>query len=285
MRWDDLRVFLAVSRLGTLTAAAAELGMNASTVHRRLAALERSLEAQLFEKGPRGYLLTSAGEALLPRAEGVEEAAFAAVRAVQGHDRDASGEVRLTLTQDLIPLLAPHLVVFRERCPRIRIVLAADDRPLDLGRAADVALRPSTSPPEHAVGRRISALAWCRYAPVDVATDELPWMIYAGLGHVRAVRWRRRIHPNVDVAMQVDRVSAMCGLLRCTRGQGLLPCYVGDLDPLLRRVGAPIPDAASELWLLIHADLRRAARVRALVDFLVPRLVAQRALLEGTVPG
>jgi DNA-binding transcriptional LysR family regulator len=80
----------------------------------------------------------------------------------------------------------------------------------------------------------------------------------------------------------VDSVPAMHAVLRTSGAQGVLPCVIGDADPALRRIGEPV--AMNELWLLIHAELRRSARVRALIDFLVPRLVAERNRFEGRLP-
>ncbi|PRP95371.1 HTH-type transcriptional regulator GltC [Enhygromyxa salina] len=279
-RWDDLRHFLAVARRGTLTAAAEDLGLNASTLHRRLAALEEQVGAGLFEKGPRGYRLSAVGEALLPRAEEVEEAVFAAARTVVGHDEQVSGDVRVTLPVDFLTAVGPHLVAFRDRCTRVRPIVLADNALLDLGRGADIALRPTQRPPESVVGRRLVEIAWCRYAPSSSSGDGLPWLHYLGLGHVGPIAWRRKTFAGDEPLLLVEQVAAMHALLRMTPAQGLLPCFLGDPDPQLRRVGEPA-EATTTLWLLIHADLRRAARVRALVDFLVPRVLADRALYEG----
>ena len=279
-RWDDLRHFLAVARQGTLTAAAEELGLNASTLHRRLAALEEQLGTALFEKGPRGYQLSAVGEALLPRAEEAEEAIFAAKRAVIGHDQQVSGDVRLTLPIDFVPVMGRHLVAFRKRCPRVRPLVLADNALLDLGRKADVALRPTQSPPPSVVGRRLVDIAWCRYAPASSRGSKLPWLHYLGLEHVPPIAWRRKAFADTEPLLQVEGLAAMQAMLHSARAQALLPCFLGDPDPQLRRIGKPI-EATTTLWLLIHADLRRAARVRALVDFLVPRVLAERPLYEG----
>lgn len=279
-RWDDLRHFLAVAREGTLTAAAEELGLNASTLHRRLAAFEEQLGAALFDKGPRGYQLSAVGEALLPRAEEAEEAIYAAKRAVIGHDQQVSGDVRLTLPIDFVSVVGPHLVAFREQCPRVRPLVLADNALLDLGRKADVALRPTRAPPPSVVGRRLTNIAWCRYAPRSTRGARLPWLDYLGFDDIPAVALSRKIFADDDVLLRVEGIAAMHGLLRTTRAQALLPCFVGDSDPQLRRLGDTL-EPTTTLWLLIHADLRRAARVRALVDFLVPRMIADRPLYEG----
>ena len=131
-QWDHLRLFLAVARSGTLTAAAESLGVGAATLHRHLAAFEAELGSPLFDKGPRGYQLSNVGEALLPQAEEVEEAVFAATRTVVGHDQQASGEVRITAPQVLLSALSPHLAEFARQCPRIQLVIQADDAHLCL---------------------------------------------------------------------------------------------------------------------------------------------------------
>lgn len=278
--WDHLRLFLAVARRGTLTAAAEELGVNASTLHRHLRALEQRVNTPLFEKGPRGYDLTGAGEALLPRAEEVEEAVWSAQRAVVGHDQQVSGDVRVTLPLDFVHAVGRHLIAFRNVCTRVHPIILAADELVDLGRAADIALRTGLHPPESAIGRKLFEIAWCRYAPTTAHDDELPWLHYLQLDHLPPLAWRKKAFPASDPLLSVKSVTAMHAMLRNTRAQALLPCFVGDLDPQLRRVGSP-PEATTTLWLLIHADLRKAARVRALLDFLVPRLLEDRPLFEG----
>ena len=282
--WDDLHIFLAVARSGTLTAAALQLGTSPATLHRKLGALESQVGVRLFEKGPRGHRLTRAGEALLPRAQDVEEAVLAAQRTMSGHDRAASGKVRLTLTAVLLEVLAPHLETFGSLYKDVQPVLLVSDAFLDIGGRADVALRLGNQLPAGSVVRRLCEVAWCAYRARDTADREGPWVHYTGLDHVPAVQWRRR-HLPADSWMQVDQVPAMHRLLATTGACGMLPCFVGDADPSLRRVGEPPEAGNTALWLVIHADLRRAARVRGLVDFLVPRLLADRALFEGRVAG
>lgn len=280
LKWDDLRIFLAVARKGTLSAAAHELGINASTAHRRISALEKSLETTLFEKAPRGYALTGVGEAVLTRAEDVEEAVLSLRRTATGHDRTARGPVTLTTPETLLSLITPQIAEVQKLCPGLRPILRTEDHILNLGEEADIALRPSRSPPQDAVGRRIGTIQWAVYALEE--NQDQPWIIYSKhTGPTAAREWRQKQHPNVPVALEVSSVGAMHHVLQCTRAQGLLPCYMGDLDPHLKRITGIVEEAATDLWLLIHADLRKSARVRALVELLTPRLEATRDLLEG----
>lgn len=282
LKWDDLRVFLAVARGGTLAAAAEALGVNPSTAHRRVGALEEALDAVLFERTPRGFALTHVGEALVGEAEEVEEAVLSLRRTATGHDRSARGPVVLTLPETLLDVIAPRLALVQGRCPGLRPILRAEDRMLNLGEDADVALRPSNTPPEGALGRKVGHIAWAVYSSAHVPEPGEHWVIYrAGAGPKGATAWRRRAHPEVPVLFEVSGVSAMHRVLGCTDARGLLPCYLGDADPRFRRCSPLIPEADTDLWLLIHADLRRSARVRALVDLLLPELEAARPLLAG----
>ncbi|HRE90075.1 MAG TPA: LysR family transcriptional regulator [Myxococcota bacterium] len=277
-----MRLFLAVARSGTLTAAAEVLNVSAATLHRRLAAFEEELGAALFERGPRGHQLTHVGAALLPRAEEVEEAVLAANRTVIGHDQQASGDVRIAMPLVMLPLLAPHLAEFSRVVEKVRPILMADDGLLDLGRSTDIALRATTTPLESAVARNLCGLAWGRYASVRTEGDALPWVQYLDMDSHPAVQWCARAFPSPRVVMVVGGVASMLAVLGGSGAQGLLPCFVGDRDPSLRRIGEPV--AENRLWLLVHADLRRSARVRAVTDFLVPRLLSHQAELEGRGP-
>lgn len=285
LRWDDLRVFLAVADEGTLARAAARLGVNASTAHRRVAALEEAMEAALFHRDPRGYSLTEVGEALVPHARDVEESVMAARRAVVGHDRSASGPVTLTMPETLVAVIAPALLSLRGDCPGLHPIVRADDRRLDLGREADVALRPGNHPPDDAVGRKVGVIGWAVYAPkkpVRGARAAGRWCVYSDrAGPVAARAWRLRHHRDVPILAEVDTVGSMHRVLASTRAAtGLLPCYVGDADPALRRVEV-VDEADTDLWMLVHADLRRSARVRALLDHLAPYLTQLGETLRG----
>lgn len=281
LKWDDLKVFLAVARSGTLGAAAEQLGINASTVHRRVAQLEEELSVTLFERDPRGYALTGVGEALVPKAEEVEEAILALRRTATGHDRVAQGPVSLTMPETLLGVVAPMLADVCEACPGLRPVLKAEDSVLKLGAQADVALRPSAAPPPSAVGRKIGAIGWALYGPAH-DEDPAPWVTYTeDAGPARAVLWTQQQSAQAHPLMEVTSVGAMHRVLTCTRGQGLLPCYLGDPDGRLSRRTDVLSEVSVDLWLLIHADLRRSARVRALVDLLTPKLQAAQPLFAG----
>lgn len=281
MDWEDLRAMWAVARHGTLTAAAREHGLTASTLHRRIAALEADLGASVFVKTPRGYTLTPLGQSMVTHLQDMEEAALSARRVILGNDATAYGQVRLTMVGELLPLVADALPSLNAQCPGVELLVQASTSVLDISRDTDLALRLSLSPPEAAVGRRIGTVAWATYATTP---GPGAWIAYHQCDHLMAVRWRQQHHGTEPVLARADGVAAVHHLVTKTTAQAVLPCFVGDVDPRLVRLGEVIPEATTELWLVMHADLRRAARVRAVVDVLVAHLSGVRDLLAGTLP-
>jgi DNA-binding transcriptional LysR family regulator len=285
MRWEDVQTVLAVARGGSLAAAGRTLGVAPSTVWRRIEAIQAATATRLFEPDD-GWALTAAGEAVLPLAEAVEADMLALDRAVAAHDARPAGVVRLTAAEALLPLLSGPLVAFREANPAIVVQGLFTDQMLDLGRReADVAVRPTMAPPDAALGRRVATVAWAVYGPASVGregSDRLPWAVYTdALAGLAAARWHREEHGDGAPLMEVNTVPAMQCVVGTARCRGLLPCFVGDADARLQRLEGPIAAAASSLWVLSHADLRRTARVRLLVEHLVAALEAVRSRFEG----
>ncbi|MEN8196747.1 MAG: LysR family transcriptional regulator, partial [Pseudomonadota bacterium] len=169
MDWDDLRFFLAVAHKGSIRAAAAALGVNHSTVSRRIDGFERKLGVRLFERLPTGYLVTPAGEDMMQSARRMEEEAAAIDRRVAGRDHRLSGPLRVTMPDSLAQkLLMPDIVAFSDRHPEIELELVISYVFADLNkREADVAIRMANDPPGHLVGRRVVRQAKAVYASRD----------------------------------------------------------------------------------------------------------------------
>ena len=164
--WDDLRYFLAVAHEGTLARAATALGINATTVGRRLTALEERVGARLLDRTPTGFVLTSAGRDLLPHAERMQAEALSLEREVLGRDQHASGVVRVTATEMLATrFITPHLQRLHARYPAITLELECTNRNVSLARReADIALRLAKPHEENVVTRRLSPIPLALYA-------------------------------------------------------------------------------------------------------------------------
>ncbi|SDB99841.1 DNA-binding transcriptional regulator, LysR family [Cupriavidus sp. YR651] len=283
--WDDLKVFLAVSRGGSLAAAARALQVNHSTVLRRLNKLEDDLGTRLFARDLAGYAMTPAGELLAGQLDGVGELIEAAQRQLAGRDAELSGPLRVTTTDTLAyGLLMPVLANFRLRHPRIELQVVINNSFLSLTRReADVAIRPAAEPPEHLVGRRAGRLQTAPYAAraylerMD-APPEAHWPGHAwvvpdeSLSHLAQARWAIANVPADRCAVRADSLVAMAQAVRYGMGAGMLLCMLGDADDSLVRLAEPDPALDTPVWLLTHPDLRHSGRVRALNDFVMEAL-------------
>jgi DNA-binding transcriptional LysR family regulator len=293
--WDDLQTFLAILRAGSLQGAARTLGVNHSTIFRRLNTFEARLGVRLFDRLPGGYGPTPAGEDLRAAAERVEQEVQGIERRLLGRDVRLSGSLRVTTTDTLAQgLLAPHLAAFHERYPGIELELVTGNAFFSLSRReADIALRPGRQPDDLMVGRRVGTIAVAvygargyleRHAPPRAADELGRHALISGdasLGHLPAVRWLAAVAPSAAVVLRCNSWLSQLALAKAGLGLAALPSFLAEPEPALVRVLGPAPALASELWLLTHPELRRSARVRAFMDSLARSLRAERARLAG----
>lgn len=295
LAWDDFRLVKAVADARALPAAAGLLGVNHSTVFRRLGQIEAALGQPLFERHRAGYVATAAGEAMLAVAARLDEDVTAFKRAVAGREISPAGELRVTTSDTLlVHLLTPLLARFRARCPDIRLDVVVANQALNLSkRDADVAVRASNRPPETLVGRKVGVVAWAVYGRVPVGpggaaapSADAPWVGFgdalAGLPAAKALA------SEMAPERVVYRVSTVLGLAEAIEGGigiGYLPCFVGDPRPGLVRLSKPLAALADDLWLLTHPDLRRQPRVRAFLDFMGEEVATMRDRLSGGQDG
>ncbi len=289
--WSDLRVLLEVARAGTLSAAARKLGVDSTTVGRRLAALERALGARLVTRTPDGLVLTQAGAAIRDAGEEMERAVLRAEQQALGADRTLAGVVRVATTEMLGETVAlPALRALRRRHPHIRVDLSVGPSRLDLARReADVALRFVRPDGGDLVARRAGALRFGAYATKGyLAARGRPARGDGFAGHdvviyepgIRSWRLGQLGGEPVRDARVVLRTNSTRMLYEAVRlglGVGSVPCWLADRDPILERVPAGAPPEVDPLWLVVHAAVQRTSRVRAVIEALEARL----AELEG----
>jgi DNA-binding transcriptional LysR family regulator len=288
LRWDELRLVLAIGRSGRLSGGARRLAIDPSTAFRRLGTLEARLGVRLFERARDGYAATPAGEAVIAAAARFDEAVGELERRRAGEDLRPSGTLRVTTTDTLLGPLAPLFAGFRAAHPDILLeVVIANEFFTLTRRDADVAMRPAGEAPDALVGRRMAEIASTLYAaPAYLAgrpdlsdPSAHDWLAPdETLGHLGSARWLRA---EVRIVCRSNSLLALAAAARAGMGIAPLPCFLADPDPGLARIHPPLPEMASVLWLMTHPDLRRVARVRALLDFMALRLAEQRPLLEG----
>ena len=292
MDWDDLRYVLAIARAAGLNPAAKALGVNPSSVYRRLEALEQKLEVRLFERLRTGYRLTESGEALAEAAERMEAEALAVERRVVGTDVRLQGHIRVSTSEAFaIHVLPAYLAAFRQTYPGVSLDLSVSNQLVDLSRRdADVVIRATATPPDLLVGRSVARIGIAAYASPTYldgavrgrALAEYDWIGFTGaLSHIRQSRWLEQHIPDARQTIRVDSFGTVINAVASGAGCGMLPCFAGDADPRFERMPGTYEATDVQLWVLTHPDLRKSARVRACLQFFGARLAADSARLLG----
>jgi len=287
MAWDDVRVFLAVAREGSMRAAGQALGLSQPNIARRLAAFEASFGGpSLFDRLSEGLRLTAAGEDLVPAAESIEDAVLTLERRRAAASPVPSGTVRVSTGECAAGFLARCLSgsTTTSLPPGITLELVDELRPSAnlAGREADMALRQAAPESGNYYVSKAGTFACAVYR--RRGADAGAWVTYTDeQAHYAPARWVKRqiAETGTRVALRASSMLMHLEAIGSGTGRGVLPCYVGDGHPLLERLTPPIPEIAAEYWIIVHRDLRRAACVRTVIDWMKTLFAEQRAVLAG----
>ena len=285
--WNDLKAFLAVAREGSTLGASRSLGVNQTTVSRRIEALEHALSVKLFERGQSGSRLTESGQALIGEAEGVERAAIRFGYLAASQLRGVTGAVRLT-TNELVAsaMVIPALVEFHKVHPDLRVDLVITDRTLDLENGeADLAIRTAQSLPasdlvarkicDHRMGLYCSrAYAAQHGVPASLADLKDHDLIDMApeTGEVAAASLMMRYSGGKEPVTRSNSMGGLVHMVKAGMGIGALPCTIGDIDRDLIRCSDAIEEARASSWIVTRRELKDTPRVRAFIDFMAPYL-------------
>jgi DNA-binding transcriptional LysR family regulator len=292
--WDDLRFFLALTRHGSLSAAAKELHVAQSTVGRRLASLEASLGVRLLNRTPDGYSPTLAGQDVMQQAVRLEEAALVLERAVGGRDTHLAGLVRVTCAETMAAhVLAPAFAAMQATFPDIMIELIPNPRELSLSmREADVSVRLKRPEQHDLVVRRIGTVAFGLYASPDYISAHGEVDFEAGCpGHhcitqiediqdATQTGWLADLAPRARISMQTSSHEAAVAAAVHGAGLACLARFRADCEPGLVRLTPPTRIPTAGVWLVVHRDNRHIPRIRVVLTLLTDRTRAIRKLLD-----
>jgi len=293
MDWDNLQYFLAVSRQGSLSGAAKQLGVNHTTVARRLERLEQQLNNRLFDRLATGYQLTAAGEQLLPQAMQLEEQIIQITRGFKGRESQLTGQLRVSKPSSGVLNLAPAFSAFCRRYSGIQLDIAPSATFSNLNRMeADVAVRLTNHPPETLVGREVGRYPLRLFASADYLKG---LNVSGGLLSAQdldpdQLRWLLWYEPGSDIDMDQMLRQQLPGATVVLRSRSYAEIYeaalagmgVAPLSPIRLPEDTPLVAIATELfqydigvWLLTHPDLRNSARVMAFIRFMTEHLQHQ----------
>ncbi|MEN0064956.1 MAG: LysR family transcriptional regulator [Myxococcota bacterium] len=287
--WDELRWLLATIRAGSIAAAARDLGVDPTTVSRRMQALESRLGVKLFDRLRGGVLLSPEGSRLAEGAADVESVVRRLEREAVGDSAEIRGVVRIALAEPLAFAWAEPLLSLAKRWPALSLQLVLGDQMHSLTRReTDIALRITEAPPSHLVGRALSKVAIGAYAAKHAVPEDpttAPWIGWTGLADDETTIGTLRAHLGASgpYALHVESYGSLMHMGRLGAGLIALPCVLGETDPDFVRVGSVLP-LSRPLWILTHEDLRRSPRIRVVIDGLIAIAKAHADALQGHPP-
>jgi DNA-binding transcriptional LysR family regulator len=283
--WNDLKPFLAVARGGSTLAASKALGVNQTTVARRIEVLEGVLGLKLFERGQTGSRLTEAGRDLLAEAEKVELSAKVFESRAQAHQRGMAGTLRITCVELIANMtLTPAIAEFRQLYPEVQVEVVISDQQLDVeGGEVDLAIRSGGAlPMSNLIARKIAEYPFALYCSRDYAARKgAPASLAmlaehdliggaSGLELMPGFGW---MFEKAGGKAPVTRSNSLTNLIHAvSAGLGIapLPCTVADADPNFLRCSNDIDVALTTSWIVVRREIKDTPRVRAFIDFLVP---------------
>lgn len=292
--WDDFRIVLAIQREKTLSGAARRLRVDQSTVGRRLTSLEAKIGARLFDRTPEGYLLTAAGEAVLPQLLALEDAAIAIERKLAAEDAELAGPVRVATSDSFAAwFLVPLLHELRREQPEIVVELVTGNPPVRLARReADVSIRLNKPKEPNLIAKRLGRAGWAVYvAKRYVQQHGVPDARRGFEGHALVAladelrgtvgaSWMAENAGRARVALCSNSLLSQAEAVVSGLGFSALPCVFGDREARLLRI-APGVIGHHDIWRVVHPDVQRSARVRAVLAFLTRVIAAHAELLTG----
>ncbi|MEH6403141.1 MAG: LysR family transcriptional regulator [Sneathiella sp.] len=290
MNWNDLKYLIAVHREGTLSAASKALNVNQTTVSRRLQSLETYLKAPLFQRTNGSLLLTQEGLNILPLAEDAE-AAFLKLEKQASIPQHIQGPLKITSIDSLInEILLPALPSLLKTHPNLEVNLHGASNNLEISKfEADIGIRLARPDSGTMIVSKLSNIGLAIYGTKEmeqkaktVGLDKLPWAKYDDqLSQLPEMQWLDASYPSIRPSVKSYSASTLSNVIARGIAVGILPCFLGDSLPTLKRLSGPHPIIDREVWLVMHSDANRTPRVKAGVEWVRATFRAGENRLKG----
>ncbi len=280
--WDEIKTAYHVARAGTVSGAADVLGVHHATVIRHIDALEGRLGVKLFQRHPRGYTATEAGEDLLRVAQATDDQFTQMVGRIKGRGADVSGDLVVTSLASLAPRIAPVLAAFQRQNRDVVVRYLTGSRlfRLEYGEA-HVAIRAGIAPdqPDNVV-QPMMDLQVGAYASRDYVAEygipqgpqDYPTHRFIGSDDAdnRApyYKWLHENVPRHAITFRTSDMQSADAAMHAGAGIGFMTAEQAQADPDLVEIHAPRPEWSAPIWLVTHVDLHRTTKVQALLQFL-----------------
>ena len=289
--WDDIKVFLVVSRAGTIRRAAQMLKTNHATVSRRLTALEAALDSRLFDRSKEGLVATQLGEELLPHALKVERDIAAATRCVIGRDTRPAGVIHVSIPGFFArTVVMEDIAKFAATYETVQLAIDFSNSIANLERReADVSIRFAHEVTDDVVGRKLVHLTKAAYCSPEYAAkmqdnqgEGLNWIGWNEREDRDSAAWISTTpYPKATLRHRCFNSAGQIALAAVGEGLAMLPCCMGDTLSELVRAPYQKPQSDRWIWLLVHRDLQHTARIRLFLDFMAERILARRAQFDA----
>ena len=293
MQWDDMRFFLAVARARTLSAAAKSLLVDPTTVGRRIDRLAGELKTTLFEVGPAGHMLTASGIELQKHAEEVERSIIAAASSITGEQSNFAGTVRLSLSEGFATwVVARYLNSFKALHPQIKLEIVTTNGFLNPSRReADLAVmlaRPIKGPliahklTDYTLGLYASREYLEKFRTPETIHDLRQHDLIGYISdfiYAEELRYLTEISDDLTPTISSSSINVQRELTRAGLGVSVLPNFIGSMDEQLIPI-IPSIQIRRSFWIVVHRDLAKVARVRAVIEWL-DQLVRDPTLMRG----
>jgi len=285
--WDDLKYALAVYRHGGLSAAARTLGVNHSTVSRRVAALENKMGVRLFDRLPNGFKITAYGERAIETALEVERRFLDLDLSIASKDIDLAGPLKVSAPQLIIKVhLAEIFTAFTKAYPEIDLTIIATSDEVNLyRREADVSVRAVNDPDDTLWGRKILSQNRMYYGSKtylkEIEDHQVIHCLNFMWGGDDAPAEVLKTYPKARVAAKFDDMVAVLAAVNAGMGIARMPCFLGDSEENLQRVEGIKEQPYSDIWILTHPDFKKVPRIKVFMRFVAEALKETQSKFLG----